>query len=64
MTTEPTEIPDWQMKQIRRDVAKLYNDLMVDLALKGEGQVGRRRFWRDENDVICWEDLPEDGQDA
>ncbi len=56
-------LTDKQVEKIRRDVAKAYHDLMIDLAMKGEGQVGNRRFWRDENNVIKWEDLPE-GDDS
>lgn len=58
MTNNP-ELTDKQIEQIRRDVAKAYHDLMIDLAMKGEGVVGRRRFWKDENNVIRYEDLPE-----
>jgi hypothetical protein len=53
------QLTDKQIEQIRRDVAKAYHDLMIDLALKGEGVCGNRRFWKDENNEIRWEDLPD-----
>lgn len=55
-----SDLSEKQIEQIRRDVAKAYHDLMIDLALKGEGVVGTRRFWRDAENVIRWEDLPGD----
>lgn len=58
MTSE--ELTEKQIEKIRRDVAKAYHDLMIDLALKGEGRVGNRRFWRDADNVIRWEDLPDE----
>ena len=61
--TSSEQLTDKQIEQIRRDVAKAYHDLMIDLALKGEGRVGNRRFWKDENNVICYEDLPEEVAD-
>jgi hypothetical protein len=61
--TNSKPLTDKQIDQIRRDVAKAYHDLMIDLAMKGEGRVGNRRFWKDENNVIQYEDLPEETTD-
>lgn len=61
MTEEPNQS---DIDRIRRDVAKLYHDTMIDLVMKGESVVGRRRFWKDENGVVQWEDLPEEGSDG
>ena len=58
MTSE--ELSEKEIDRIRREVAKAYHDLMIDLALKGEGRVGNRRFWRDADNVVRYEDIPEE----
>lgn len=58
--TDDREWTEADIDKARREVAKLYHDTMMDLVLKGESVVGRRRFWKDEEGVIRYEDLPEE----
>jgi hypothetical protein len=53
-----------QIDEIRREVAKLYHQVVIDLALHGEARIGNRRFWHDEQKVVRWEDLPEEEYDV
>jgi hypothetical protein len=59
MTDEESEPVVDTEQQVRVALARLYHNVMIDLAMKGEARVNRRRFWRDEDGVIHWEDLDE-----
>lgn len=56
MADQPAMMPE-QEQAARVALAKLYHNVMVDLAMKGESIVNKRRFWRDADGVIHWEDL-------
>lgn len=50
------EVPEADLDRIRKDVAREYHRVLIDLAMKGEASVGTRRFWRTEEGVIEWRD--------
>lgn len=56
------------VEAVRRKVAEKYHEVMLDLVMTGEAELkivkdGRnatRRFFRDENKIVRWEDVDHD----